>query len=233
MQAPLSRLAALALMAALSFSSAAIGSTATPKRNWNAVVETTPTGTHVLGNPQARVKLAEYVSYTCSHCASFARQADSPLRLTFIAPGSVSVEVRPFVRDPVDLTVAMLTHCGPAQGFFQRHAAFLRSQPRWIGKLTRAGPIERQRWNQGTFSQRMRLIASGFGFYDIAASRGVDRAMANRCLADEDKARRLAGMAETAQAEGVRGTPSFMINGELLAGTHDWPTLEPQIRARM
>ena len=224
----LPRIAALALVAALS-----IGSTAPVKRNWNAVVEVTPTGTHVLGNPQARLKLAEYVSYTCGHCASFEKQADSPLRLAFIAPGTVSVEVRPFVRDPVDLTAAMLTHCGPAQGFFQRHAAFLRSQPRWIEKLAEAGPVERQRWSQGTFAQRMRLIASDFGFYDIAASRGVDRAMANRCLADEAKARALSGMAETAIAEGVRGTPSFMINDELLAGTHDWRALEAQLRARM
>lgn len=224
----LARIAVLALVAGLS-----LGAGKPAARSWNAVVETTPRGTHVLGNPQAQVKLAEYVSYTCSHCSTFEQQAESTLRVAFVAQGTVSVEVRPFVRDPVDLTAAMLVNCGPAQGFFQRHTAFLRSQPRWIGKLAKAGPVERQRWSQGTFAQRMRLIASDFGFYDLAASRGVDRAMANRCLADEDKARQLAGMAETAQAAGVQGTPSFMINEELLAGTHDWRSLETQLRARM
>ena len=32
---------------------------------------------------------------------------------------------------------------------------------------------------------------------------------------------------------GVRGTPSFALNGILLAGTHDWATLRPQIDVRL
>jgi len=202
-------------------------------RNWNTTVTVTPSGSHVLGNPHAGVKLTQWVSYTCPHCSHFEQQSESALRVGFVASGKVSVEVANYVRDPVDLAAALLARCGPPSGFFLRHTAFLRSQPRWIERYERAGAIERQRWMSGVFSTRMRAIASDFGFYAIAASRGVDRRMADRCLSDESQARLLSSMLADAEKAGVQGTPSFAINGVLLAGTHEWRTLEPQLNARM
>ena len=105
---------------------------APPKRNWNTVIARTADSSHVLGNPAGKIKLTEYVSYTCAHCAEFESEADAPLRLTMIARGQGSVEVRNFVRDPIDMTVALLTHCGPPSKFFLNHTAFLRSQRTWI-----------------------------------------------------------------------------------------------------
>lgn len=222
------RIALLVPLAAL-----LLGTTAPNARNWNAVVSVTPDGNHVLGNPQAAIRLTQWVSYTCPHCSHFEQQAESALRLWFVAPGKGSVEVRNFVRDPVDLAAALLTHCGAPSGFFQRHTTFLRSQPRWFERYARAGVVQRQRWTSGIFAARMRAIATDLDFYAIAASRGVDRRAADRCLADEGKARKLAVIYAEAQKAGVEGTPSFSINGDLLAGTHDWRTLEPQLHARM
>ena len=37
-------------------------------------VVATPEGGFRMGNPDARVKLVEYLSLTCPHCADFARQ---------------------------------------------------------------------------------------------------------------------------------------------------------------
>jgi protein-disulfide isomerase len=220
--------AAFALAAALG--AVAVG--AAP-RNWNATVTTTEAGSHVLGNPEAEVKLTEYVSYTCSHCANFEKNAESALRVGYVASGKVSVEVRHIVRDPIDLTAAMLTHCGPPAKFFANHTAFLRSQDRWIARQNTAGPLQRERWEKGPLPQRTRAIATDFGFYDIMRGRGYERAAVDRCLANEAMARRLAAMSAEAGEEGVRGTPSFKINGSLLSGTHDWRSLEPQINARL
>ena len=80
--------------------------------NWTTTVAVTPSGGHVLGNPAAAHKLTEYISYTCPHCAQFDREASDPLRIYYVMSGKLSVEVRHFVRDPIDLTVAMLTNCG-------------------------------------------------------------------------------------------------------------------------
>lgn len=202
-------------------------------RNWNTVVTVAPSGAKVLGNPDAPIKLTQWVSYTCPHCFHFEEQAESALRVGFVASGKVSVEVANYVRDPVDLAAAQLTNCGAPAGFFLRHTAFMRSQPRWIETFGGAGELQRRRWTSGPFAQRMRAIAADMGFYAIAASRGIDRTKADRCLSDETSANRLAQLGLAADKAGVEGTPSFAINGSLLAGTHDWRTLEPQLRARM
>lgn len=222
------RVLAIAATAALS-----IGATHSDKQNWNQTATVTPVGNHVLGNPDAQVKLVEFVSYTCPHCARFEEQADSAMRVTYVAQGKLSVEVRNFLRDPVDLTAALLANCGPPSKFFLNHSAFMRSQDKWIDKLKNAGPVQQKRWSAGEFSTRTRAIATDFGFYEIMKTRGYERVAIDRCLADEAKAQQLATGTEEAQKLGVPGTPSFLLDGVLLDGTHEWRTLAPQIASRM
>lgn len=202
--------------------------------NWNTVVSRTPQDSHILGNPAAKVKLVEFISYTCPHCAHFAQQADAQLRLGFVNNGKGSIEVRNFVRDPIDMTVALLTHCGPPSKFFMNHTAFLRSQEKWIAPYADPSPSQRQRWFSGDFKTSTRFIASDFHFYDIMAMRGYNRTMVDKCLADEALANRLAKATDAAvDKDFVQGTPSFMIDGVLLAGTNSWDVLRPQIEARL
>jgi len=203
-------------------------------RNWNQTVVRTARDSFLLGNPNAPVKLVEYISYTCPHCAHFTQEADALLRLGFIAPGKGSIEVRNFVRDPIDLTVALLTHCVPPAQFWQTHLMFLTRQEDWIGLEMTASQAQRQRWITGPLAGRTRAIANDFKFYDMMASRGVSRAAADRCLADEGLANRLAANTkEAADKDYVEGTPAFMINGLPLAGTASWAALKPQLEARI
>lgn len=201
--------------------------------NWNARVEVTPSGSHVLGNPAAPIKLSEYISYTCPHCAHFDQEASDRLRVYGVSPGKVSVEVRHLVRDPIDMTVAMLTNCGPSSRFFANHTAFLRSQSQWMAAANGASPAQESRWTNGTLKARMQAIATDFGFFTIMERRGYDRMSVERCLADPVMAQKLAAQTAEASRLGVDGTPSFLLNGVLLAGTHDWASLKAQIDARM
>ena len=220
---------ALTLVAGAAFAQAKA-----PARNWNTTVTVTPQGNHVLGNPAAKIRLTQWVSYTCPHCANFEEQAEAQLRLTFVATGKGAVEVRNFVRDPIDLTVALLANCGPPAKFFANHTAFLRGQAKWIGPLSNPSPAQRARWTSGAFAQRTRAIAKDFGFYPIMAGRGYTARQVDACLADEALGKRLAAATEEAATKQyVTGTPSFAINGDLLAGTHSWDTLRPQLAARM
>ena len=228
---PIYRLFALGLIAALSLG-AGKHAPAPVRANWNTTIALTPGGGHLLGSPAAPVKLVEYVSYTCPHCAHFEVQADGALRVGYVAPGRVSVEVRHMLRDPIDLTVAMLTNCGPPSKFFLNHAAFMRSQSTWIQPLARVTPAQQQRWGTGDPVTRRRYVAADFRLYQIAASRGYDRVTADRCLADNAMAQRLAKQTEAGVALGVDSTPSFLLNDLLLTGTSEWTTLRPQIDAR-
>jgi protein-disulfide isomerase len=224
------RLAALTAAALLSLGAGKPASGAHP--NWLATVSVSPSGSHLLGNPAAKVKLTEYISYTCPHCAHFQKQSEAPLRLAYIQSGKVQVEVRHLVRDPIDMTVAMLTNCGPPSRFFANHDLFLLNQDKWIGRAADASAAQRARWTTGDNAARMRAIASDYGFYAMMEQRGYDRPMVNRCLADTAMANRLAAQTVEAGKLGVQGTPGFLIDGVLLAGTYDWQSLNSQLQAR-
>lgn len=205
-----------------------------PKVNWNAVVVRTPLDSHLLGNPNAPVKLVEYISYTCPHCAHFEQESDTQLRMGFIATGKGSIEVRSFVRDPIDLTVALLTHCGPPSKFFANHSTFLRHQTTWMAPLASLTDAQKARWSNTDFAARTRAIASDLGFYSLMEARGYDRPELDRCLADKALAERLAQHTkEAGEKDFVNGTPSFLLNGVPLSGTYSWALLKPQIEARL
>ncbi len=204
-----------------------------PPMDWNRVVTRTASQSNVLGNPAAKVKLTTWVSYTCPHCAAFELESDAGLKLKYIRSGKLSVEIRHFVRDPVDLTVAMLTNCGPKDKFPLNHSAFMRSQSVWIGTLARSSKVQQSRWTTGDLPSRARSIASDFKFYQIMATRGYDRVAVDRCLADVGMAQRLAAGTEAASKLGVDHTPSFALDNALLFGTDGWSLLQPQIEARM
>lgn len=230
---PLARpaLFAAALLAGLSGAVAATASgSGTPA--WLSAVVLTPTNSHVLGNPRAPLKLAAYVSYTCSHCAAFDRESDAPLKRNFVAPGKLSLEIKHLIRDPIDATVAQLANCGPKEKFFGNHAAFMHGQGQWLAGATTASQAQLQRWSSGDYAARRRAIATDLGLYRVMAARGYSRVQLDRCLADEALARRLAAQTAEAAKLGIDSTPSFALNGAPLIGTHDWRTLEVQLGAR-
>jgi len=204
-----------------------------PHGNWNATVTQGSDGTYTLGNPAAKVKLTEYVSYTCSHCAHFHQEADAKLRLGYLPQGKVSVRVAQILRNPIDLTVATLTNCGDPKAFFTRHNAFMASQSRWLGKYDGFTPAQTARWTSGDVPNRLRAIASDFDFYAIMARFGYSRVQADRCLGDAAMVKRLTAQTEAASALGVDSTPSFAINGQVLTDEHEWKTLAPQIDAKL
>jgi protein-disulfide isomerase len=202
--------------------------------NWVATAAVTPQGYHVLGNQAAPLRLVEYVSYTCPHCAQFEVQSEAQLKIGLVGLGKGAVEIRNFVRDPIDMTVALLTNCVAPARFFPLHTAFMRNQAKWIVPATNSTEAQRQRWSTGPFVNRTRAIASDFKFYEFMEARGVNRVATERCLANETLAKKLAAQTQEAvEKYNVNGTPSFMLDGVLLAGTHDWASLKPQLDARV
>ena len=222
-----------ALFAALTLAATATPALSAKPPNWTATVAVAEDGTHTLGNPEAKVQVSEFVSYTCPHCANFQKQAEAPLRLAYVMPGKVSVRVVHFVRDPVDLSVSLLVQCGDPKGFFARHHTFLTSQSKWLAKANKLSKTQRDRWTGGDFAAGMRAIASDLGFYDIMAHRGIDRSSVNRCLADSALAQKITAQRDEAKRLGAPGTPSFAIGGKLMDSVYDWPTLDAAIKGSL
>lgn len=60
---------------------------------WSATISTSPIGALLVGKPGAKVKLVEYFSYTCSHCADFAKQSAVLLKTLYIDTGLVQSNI--------------------------------------------------------------------------------------------------------------------------------------------
>src|SRR3546814_14680664 len=87
----LSSLGALALAACgdsktdLTEQQTAIAKVAPPAgKAWSDVVAVTPEGGHAMGNPDASIKIVEFASLTCSHCAEFSLESHDELKRDFI-----------------------------------------------------------------------------------------------------------------------------------------------------
>lgn len=201
--------------------------------NWLATVAKTDGG-FVLGNPNAKVKLVTFESYTCPHCADFEKEAGGALRIAYVQPGKISLEVRHFVRDPVDLTAAMLTECVAPAKFFNTHQALFNRFDRIAQVMSNSTKAQQDRWYAQDRAAGRRTIASDFGFYEIVAAQGLTRAQADTCLNNNALAKKLADQTKADDEKyKITGTPSFALNGALLFATHQWSLLKPQIDARL
>lgn len=200
--------------------------------DWTQVVNPTPQGGFVMGNPQAKVKLIEYGSMTCPHCAEFDETGVKPLTEKYVKSGQVSWEYRNYVRDGLDLTASLIARCNGAKGFFPLSRAMFKDQPNWVAKIQAAPEAQLQQLQALPPSRQFLEMAKLAGFQQWAAMRGVPLAKSNQCLADENAVNQLIQMTSDATAEHPEfpGTPSFVINGKLAEKTASWKDLEPALR---
>ncbi len=192
-------------------------------------------GGHILGNAAAPQKIVEYMSYTCPHCATFEQESNPALVTGYIAGGRTSIELRNFIRDPVDLTVALLARCGEPRSFFRRHKGLLASQKTWLGKAGSLGRDGQAAWYQGDTNTRLKRIASDLGLYDELRRHAplATDAQINVCLTSKVEQNKVLAMTKFAtDSVKVLGTPSFTLNGRLLADVYDWKSLEPLLASR-
>lgn len=195
--------------------------------DWSSSVTARPDGSFVIGNPAARVKLVEWASYTCSHCADFAEQSRAGLDGGLVRSGSTSLEVRHLIRDPLDFTAVVVARCGGARGFAQRHHAVFAAQTRWTQQGAAFLQANGAQLGQVARPVAFRRIADGAGLTAIGRANGLSPAQLNACFAPAalDKVSKLGD-----PPAGVTSTPSFFINGQLVSGV-DWAGLEPRLRA--
>lgn len=201
---------------------------------WGARVTRTADDSYVIGNPDAPVRLIAYISYTCPHCADFEQESEAQLKVGMIDPGKGAIEIRPFLRNTLDVVATLLAECGPPAKFYGNHMLLLRRQDEWTAPAMSITDAQKARWSNPDFATRMRAIASDLKLYDLMETRGYGRPELDRCLADRALAERVTRHTQNAvDKDFVRGTPAFVLNGVPLAGTANWAGLKPQLEARL
>lgn len=195
---------------------------------WTETVAVTPEGGFVIGNPAAPLKLVEYASHTCHICAEFSQKGAAAMD-KYVDTGVISYELRNLIRDPIDLSIAMLARCGNPEAFHPlANQAWAQFDP--LMNAVQANGAALEQAQRAPEPQRLQAIAQAGGITDFFAARGISRDQGLQCLGDTAKATQLAEASQAQANElGITGTPSFFLNGKQL-GVTTWAALEPLIQ---
>jgi len=163
----------------------------------DAEVDTSTIPDMMIGNPDAKVTVIEYASYTCPHCASFHAGTFKDLKKNYIDTDKINFVFREVYFDRYGLWASMIARCAGPEKFFGLTDLMFQSQSSW----TRAG-------EPAAIIDELRKLGR------LA---GIDGETLEVCLNDNDKAKTLiAWYQEKAGADNIDSTPSFIINGKKL-----------------
>jgi len=204
---------------------------ATQAKDWTKTVALSPDDGFVVGNPAAPVKLVEYGSLTCPHCAHFSEESSAPL-MTYVRSGKVAFEFRNYVLNGIDMAATRLAHCAGTKGFFPFVEKLYDSQPTWLAKIVGLPVAEQQRINGLGETGRLVALARAGDLLKAAAVHGVTAVKARQCLSDPKLGDRLTALHDAGSAAGVQGTPTFFLNGQQLP-VNAWPDVDAAIRQAM
>ena len=188
--------------------------------DWLNVITMTPEGGFKQGNPDAKVKLLEFGSLTCSHCGAFAHEGVPELRAKYIATGKVSYEYRTFILNGVDFAPSLLVRCQQPAAAVKLIDAFYEQQPVWTLPFTKPLPDDVQK-KLATLPQEQQIteFAANGGLDAFMRTRGMTRAKFDQCTSDKAGIAALTAIRDDATNKyKLQGTPTFVINGKSYGG---------------
>lgn len=198
---------------------------------WSDVVSATPEGGMRMGNPDAPLKLVEYGSLSCPHCAKLANEGMDTLENKYVDSGRVSYEFRSYIiHGSIDVALTMLANCGDPSTFFPLVEQIYATQNEWIARAEQGGAAAQAAANLPP-DQRFPALADAYGLTDWFAARGISKDQAHACLAKPDQAEAIAKRTQQwYQDQGINETPTLFLNGNKLENVAEWDQLEPVLQ---
>lgn len=202
-------------------------------KKWTEVVSRTPAGNYIMGNPDAKVKLIEYGSLTCSHCADFSKTSGE-LESKYVDSGQVSFEFRNFLLNPFDVSLSLLARCSGPERYFPLTANIFASQEDIFKGIQASDQNALKNIEALPANDRPSSIAKTAGIDKFMKARGMSDAEIKQCLADPSKDMdALMKNNEEAQSKyQLAGTPHFVLGEqpfELNRGSPGWD----QVKAKL
>ena len=151
-----------------------------------------------IGEPEAKVKIFEYLSFTCPHCARFHADVYPLLKADYIDTGKVRLDYHEVYFDQLGLLGAMLARCGGELRYMGITDMLFDKQQEWAGAGDMNAAVEQ--WKK------------------IGRAAGMEDATVDACLRDQAQAEALVANYQTNietnyPGDTFGGTPSFIING--------------------
>lgn len=146
-----------------------------------------------LGNPNAKVKVVEYASDTCVHCAHWEADYWPQFKAKYVDTNKVTYTFREFLTAPEQVSAAgfLLARCAGRDKYFQVLQAIFRGQDEMFRTGDAHGVLLR-----------------------IAQSVGMSEAQFNACEQNDAALKALGERVQRAQdVDHITGTPTFFVNG--------------------
>jgi protein-disulfide isomerase len=162
---------------------------------------------HFRGNPDAPITMIEFSDFRCPFCARYATETEPRILSTYVDTGLVRL------------------------GY--KHAAYQGEQSMWASEASECAAEQDQFWPY--YDHLIGLLAEGERDFTreklkgYAEEIGLDTAAFNACMDSERYAELVLNETRNAQALGIRGTPTFLINGLPLVGAQPFVAFEQQI----
>lgn len=147
----------------------------------------------VLGNPDAKVTIKEYASYTCPHCARFHADVFKQLKADYIDTGKVKFVFREVYFDRYGLWASVIARCGGEMRYFGINSILFDKQREWAASEDPAVVVENLK--------------------TIGRSAGLSNEALDTCLKDEKFVEAMVAKFQSNMAEdGVEATPTLFVN---------------------
>ena len=164
-----------------------------------------------MGNPNAKVLVAEYASVACPHCAVFNNEVFPAFKAKYIDTGRVHYVLHEM------LVGGQAEQSMAAAGFLLARCA---------------GKDKYFAVNDEIFHAQTAMFTSGDlrgGLLKIAQSMGMNEQQFNTCIGDQAALKALNARVEAAGKSGIDSTPTFIVNGEKLVGEQTLAELDKAI----
>lgn len=196
-------------------------------RDWTRIAVRTPEGGVRMGNPAAPVKLIEYGSITCPHCAAFANQGGNAGLYAHVRTGRVSWEYRPYMLFPTDPGVFAALGCLAPGQYFGAVEQLYATQATWVSRVRAYIEANRSRFQGMTEPQLASAFYHATQLEPLFRAHGLAPAQANACITNQANLNRVVQSTRAGTQLGVQGTPTFFINGAQTAPIEFFSELEP------
>jgi protein-disulfide isomerase len=158
-----------------------------------------------LGKADAPVTIVEYSSLSCPHCATFHKEVLPALKSEYIDTGKVRYVEREFPLNNAAFAGSVLARCVDPSRFYAFNDLLFSHQDEWAFKEDAVVPLRQ-----------------------YAKQAGMTDPDFDKCIDDEALQKKVVAVRDKGEKEGVKGTPTFFINGKVYKGA---PTLAAMAEA--
>ncbi len=170
-------------------------------------------GEHIIGSDTAPNTLIMYASVTCPHCSQWFTTEWDLLKSELIDTGELRVVFREFITGPAQVAVTGFTiaNCGQTENYMDIIYHQMAEQKNILGGLQAGKGIE-------VYDSTLEIA-------------GVKKEDLPACFEDQSHFNRLETSMARAEAGGLQGVPSFILNGETYKGNVTAKDLSKQFKA--